>query len=423
MWMNDPNGPIYWQGWYHVSYQFNPYGEQWGNMHWGHARSRDLVNWEHLPIAIPPSRGKGEDHVFSGSTFLDGRGRPAIFYTSIGNRAPEQWVAVPTDGDLVGWRKPSANPVVSVKTHAPTNIEEWRDPFLFTEGGHTYMVTGGRHEGKGAVAAYKALNPDLTRWEFVGLPFHHPDSNLIECPNLVKLGDRWVLLTSHDGRVDWFAGTMALPSGHFQSQQREVLAEGSYASQLLRDRDGNAVHLAWMPTNNRQGWNGYLTLPSTLKLDVRGVLRRAPIRELEKLRGEEVQFPLRELSSAQHLAVGDQFEVVLEVEPGTARGIDIQVGAPDAPKISYDFSTKTLRSSGRSDVKVADEPLKLHLFIDRSALDLYADSGRVSYCTSFLPKSKVDGVTITPVGGTLKVKRLTAYKLKGAEFAFTGWNM
>ena len=66
-WNNDPNGTIWYKGWHHLFYQHNPYGAVWGKMHWGHARSRDLVNWEHLPIALWPSKEKGEEHVFSGS--------------------------------------------------------------------------------------------------------------------------------------------------------------------------------------------------------------------------------------------------------------------------------------------------------------------------------------------------------------------
>jgi beta-fructofuranosidase len=54
-WMNDPNGPIFYQGEHHVFYQFNPYGEKWGNMHWGHAKTKDFIHWEHLPIALTPS--------------------------------------------------------------------------------------------------------------------------------------------------------------------------------------------------------------------------------------------------------------------------------------------------------------------------------------------------------------------------------
>src|SRR2546426_523104 len=98
-WNNDPNGPIFHGGFYHLFYQHNPYGDSWGNMHWGHVRSRDLVRWEHLPIALWPSKEVGEDHCFSGCATVDGNGQPILFYTSIGPKkraedSAEQWAAL-----------------------------------------------------------------------------------------------------------------------------------------------------------------------------------------------------------------------------------------------------------------------------------------------------------------------------------------
>ena len=93
-WNNDPNGTIFYKGWHHLFYQLNPYGSEWGHMHWGHARSRDLVNWEHLPIALWPSLEKGEEHVFSGGAIIAADGRPRLFYTSIGKRDIESKVRV-----------------------------------------------------------------------------------------------------------------------------------------------------------------------------------------------------------------------------------------------------------------------------------------------------------------------------------------
>ena len=104
-WNNDPNGTIYYKGWHHMFYQLNPFDSVWGHMHWGHARSRDMVNWEHLAIALGPSLDKGEAHIFSGAAFLADDGRPRIFYTSIGvKRDPEQWMAIPEDDDLIRWK-------------------------------------------------------------------------------------------------------------------------------------------------------------------------------------------------------------------------------------------------------------------------------------------------------------------------------
>ena len=82
-WMNDPNGPIFYKGEYHLFYQHNPYGDKWGHVHWSHAKSRDLVHWEHLPIALDPSNELGEEHCFSGCC-INNNGVPTIIYTSIG---------------------------------------------------------------------------------------------------------------------------------------------------------------------------------------------------------------------------------------------------------------------------------------------------------------------------------------------------
>jgi sucrose-6-phosphate hydrolase SacC (GH32 family) len=112
-WMNDPNGTIFRDGYLELFYQHNPYGDQWGNMHWGHARSRDLVHWEHLPIALWPSKDQGEEHCFSGSAAFSGDGRPLLFYTSVapsGGRAFEQWAALGSP-DWLKWQKVSEIPV------------------------------------------------------------------------------------------------------------------------------------------------------------------------------------------------------------------------------------------------------------------------------------------------------------------------
>src|SRR5437016_14293446 len=84
-WTNDPNGTIFYRGWHHLFYQLNPSAPRGGNQHWGHARSRDLVNWEHLPIALWPLTDRGERAIFSGGAVLGPDKRPRIFYTSIGH--------------------------------------------------------------------------------------------------------------------------------------------------------------------------------------------------------------------------------------------------------------------------------------------------------------------------------------------------
>jgi len=134
-WINDPNGPIHYKGFYHLFYQLHPFSDESGPKYWGHARSRDLAKWESLPIALGPSTGEGEAEVWSGCCTINGKGEPMIFYTSIatGQSAQthaEQWAAI-GDDDLMSWRKYSGNPVLSEALHDGKKIYDWRDPFCF----------------------------------------------------------------------------------------------------------------------------------------------------------------------------------------------------------------------------------------------------------------------------------------------------
>ena len=428
-WMNDPNGPIYYKGWYHVFYQFNPYGAQWGNMHWGHARSKDLVNWEQMPVALWPSKAEGEDHVYSGSTFPRADGTPMAFYTSIGARDPEQWAAVSHSPDLSVWSKVPTNPVVSEKNHGAEHIAEWRDPFVFSAGHATYLLTGGGLDGRGVVLLYRAANPNLTSWSYQGVLFEHPDKAVanIECPNFAFIDGKWVLLTSTYGKVESFVGRLDLDRGKFLMEKRGVLADGSYASQLVHDAAGHVVHLAWMHTDQGKAWNGYLTLPSLLSVSPDGTLLRKPIPRLATLRGKHVQITDRPVNGAEDLtaqAGGDSLEILVDIDPGTATDITfkLRASADGARSITlrYDPATRTLFTQGREPVVLAaasGNDLKLHLFLDKGALDVYAADGAVTQAGFFADARPGDnGLQIAATGGAARIKQLDIYAMKPATF-------
>lgn len=417
-WMNDPNGTIYHDGWYHLFYQHNPFGDQWGDMHWGHARSRDMVHWEHLPIALWPTKSRGEDHVFSGSTFLDGAGKPTILYTSIGGRAPEQWAATPIDRDLIGWEKSPANPVLTTSAHGETKIDEWRDPFLFRAEGETYMLVGGAHEGRGIVALYRSKNGELTAWEYQGIVYRHPDAGLVECPNIAKIGGRWVLLVSVHGRVESLVGELDLKSREFRSERRSVLADGSYASQLLTDAKGRTIHWAWLRTTHHRGWNGTMTLPSVLTLSRDGTVIRQPIEDLAKLRGRGetlANVPIRGTLDLSKRVSGNTLEFEAEIDPGNATSLAFRVGGAT---LSYDPKTRALWTPGRFPVTLRATKsgrLKLRLFLDRSVLDVYADAGATTQISS-IPFQPDAGFSLSSEGGEARIVRMSLYTLGPAEF-------
>src|SRR5258708_26600807 len=149
-WINDPNGPIFHNGYYHLFYQLHPFRDESGTKYCGHVRSRALVKWEHLPIALAPSNEKGEEAIWSGCCTINGNGEPMIFYTSIaqGKSAfdhAEQWAAT-SDDDLINWKKSPANPVLSESLHGGKKIYDWRDPFIFRDEKKTFPVAGGHLE-------------------------------------------------------------------------------------------------------------------------------------------------------------------------------------------------------------------------------------------------------------------------------------
>ena len=261
-WMNDPNGPIQHNGYYHMFYQHNPYGDGWGHMHWGHARSRDLVHWEHLPIALWPSLEAGEEHIFSGCSAIRADGKPVIIYTSIkqGKSATdfaEQWLAV-GDDDLMQWEKPKANPALSDTLHGKTKIWDWRDPFLFNYQGDDYLVLGGNLNhgkgGQGVVNLYKAKDSTLMNWEYMGLLFQHPDAKVvnIECPNFFELNGKWMLVISPHRRVEYFIGSFDGKKFTAEKQGLMDASDNYYAPNCATDRSCSATPTTTARTRRRR---------------------------------------------------------------------------------------------------------------------------------------------------------------------------
>ena len=161
-WMNDPNGPIFHNGVFHMFYQYNPHGGFWGTMHWGHATSRDLLHWQHQPVAMAPTPGgPDKEGVFSGSAIIH-NGVPTLIYTGVN---PEvQCLATSTDG-MKTWQKYSANPIIAGPPKGLT-VAGFRDPCVWREGSDWYMVVGtGFRKVGGAALLYRSS--DLRKWEYL----------------------------------------------------------------------------------------------------------------------------------------------------------------------------------------------------------------------------------------------------------------
>ena len=305
--MNDPNGTLWHDGWYHVFYQHNPNGEVWADIAWGHARSRDLVHWEHLPLALRPQHALGEGHCYSGCTALDDGGTPRILYTSVAHDPVgpgTQVFASPKDPDLIGWTQDVAAPFLDLTTHGgPAFGREWRDPYVFRAEDRTFLILGARLGDEAVIPLYENPDGGLRRWIYRGIIHRAPVAETVffECPNLVRLGEKWLLLTSPVREVEWYSGTLDLATYTFHVERRGRVDESDsyYATQTIMAPSGRTVLVGWVQRfPNGRGWNGRLSAPRRIWLDAAGDLCAEPVAELAALRTAAVVFPAQALAAS-----------------------------------------------------------------------------------------------------------------------------
>jgi beta-fructofuranosidase len=392
-WMNDPNGTIYHGGYYHVFYQHNPFGDGWGNMHWGHARSKDLVHWEHRPIALWPSKEKGEEHCFSGSARVNSEGIPLLFYTSVAfkdnGRPFEQWIATGDKGFDV-WHKHKANPVLDLEGHGgPAFGASWRDPFLFEEEGRTFMVLGADTETEAVVPLYESKDGKLLDWEYKGILFRQSKTRLkfFECPNFLKVDGQWVLIYAPYRSLEYHQGSFSLETLEFKPVTAGILDYSSdrgdfYASNIAYDEKGLCILFGWFRGfPEGRGWNGCLALPRVLSIDANGNLIQSPVEELAGLRGGHVSVSEQNLLGGYPVegVASDTLEIHSRLRLGSASTVGLKVRSSesgDGVRIQYDG--ENLEVAGvqipleRSQV---GEVLELRVFLDKSVLEVFVEGG------------------------------------------------
>jgi beta-fructofuranosidase len=438
-WMNDPNGLICWKGEYHLFYQHNPNGAFWGTMHWGHAVSRDLVRWRHLPIALAPTPGgPDKDGCFSGCA-VDDDGTPTLIYTGVN---PEvQCLATSTD-DLLTWRKHPGNPVIAAPP-ADLRVTGFRDPWVWREDDTWQMLVGsGIQDVGGTVLLYQS--PDLVSWRYVGpicVGDRKETGETWECPGLFPLGNQHVLIISPVPlrQALFFIGTYE--GGQFTPEKRGVLDAGGhfYAPQAIVDAQGRRLIIGWLwegrddAAQRAAGWAGVQSLPRVLSLRADGSLGMEPLPELAVLRGRHRRFEGLKLSAGFTLlpdVEGDCLEMVVELEPEDAREVGLAVrvspGGEEETRIVYDADARRLvvdreRSSESPDVdrsayggplKLAPgEPVRLHVFLDRSVVEVYANGQACVTSRIYPARPDSRGVSLFAHGGGARARSVDAWEI------------
>ena len=319
-WMNDPNGFSFYKGEYHMFYQYHPYSPFWGPMHWGHAVSRDLLHWEHLPAALAPDMEYDRDGCFSGSAVVLPDGRHLLMYTGVSKEVqPDgstkevqtQCLAV---GDGMDYEKYVGNPVLD-KAALPEGGSKYdfRDPKLWRKQDGSYLCVTGNctaaHDGQ--ILLYSS--PDGFRWKYEKIlaANHERFGKMWECPDFFALDGKQVLITSpqdmmpqgfeyHNGN-----GTLCLigsydeASNTFVEESNQSIDYGIdfYAPQTVLAPDGRRIMIGWMQNWDTcnlhapeiRSWFGQMSLPRELSVQ-NGRLFQRPVRELEAMRGQEVKY-------------------------------------------------------------------------------------------------------------------------------------
>ncbi|NLF39744.1 glycoside hydrolase family 32 protein [bacterium] len=452
-WMNDPNGLVHFNGEWHLFYQYYEPRDVDG-MQWGHAVSRDLVRWEHLPAAIAPDE---HGQIWSGSAVVDHRDTSGLFggkpgmvciytYWDKADHRQSQGMAYSADGRT--FRKYAGNPLIPQLRHLPgqPDDKDFRDPKVFWDAkrGRWAMAVAG-----GTLRIFSS--PNLRDWRFESVD----EALVTECPDLFELpvdgdagntrwvlsgGGRWYMLGRFDG-VRFTSGSERLVMGH---------GPDFYASQSWGNSpDGRRVMISWLfnwsygcgaaagairncfPTAPFSG--GCMTVPYevTLRTTPDGVrLVQQPVDELASLRGDtdaRENLALRP-GDAVRLAAhhGNALDIDMEIEPRGAHRIVLRFppgGAPDCAA-GYDAAKRVLfidrRGSGvaapESFPRLFEAPLPMRadgsvamrFLLDACSIELFGNRGFAAMSAFVLPDPKRQGIELYAEGGEAFVRHVRA---------------
>ncbi|MBA4549112.1 glycoside hydrolase family 32 protein [Thermoactinomyces intermedius] len=454
-WMNDPNGLVYYKGEYHLFYQYNPYGNKWGHLSWGHAVSKDLIHWKHLPVAL-----KEDDlgMIFSGSVvvdkhdtsgFFDGKSGMVAIYTSAGE-TQQQSIAYSKDNGRT-WHKYKGNPVIP-----NPGIKDFRDPkvFWYDETDQWVMVVAAGDR----VQFYTSKN--LKDWTFTSEfgADRGAHGGVWECPELFELpvkgnpGEtKWVL------QVDINPGAVAGGSGaqyfvgefdgkKFTTEQKDVkwvdYGKDFYATQSWNNTPDRRIWLAWM--NNWQyaqdiptsPWRSAMSIPREVSLkkeDGEYVLLQEPVRELSQLRKNIHTWKNQWITPKTNLLSdikGETLEIQAEFQLDTAKefGFKVRKGSEEETVIGYNTDNKTLfvdrTKSGQTDfsehfpgvyqakMEPENNTVQLRILVDRSSVEVFGNDGETVLTNRIFPNLKSQGLELFTEGGNVKLKTLKIYHLK-----------
>lgn len=439
-WMNDPNGFSIYRNEYHLFFQYHPFSNVWGPMHWGHCKSRDFVRWEYLPVAMAPDESYDAGGCYSGSA-IEADGEHVLVYTGVIDRYLEdgshdyRQVQCIAKGNGIDYCKYKGNPVITgLSLPKGSSVEDFRDPKIWKEEDGYYLVVGSRAgDGYGQVLLYRSDN--LEQWEFLDVldQSRGKYGRMWECPDFFPLGDKHILLVSpqnmrargyefHNGNNSVFI------YGHYDKSihqfERETITSADYgldfyAPQTLQTADGRRIMIGWMQSWDAKfmkdflDWSGMMTLPRELVLK-NGKIYQHPVRELENYHKNKVEYTGKEITEAVvldgikgrvidlqvditqfdfhhfaiHFAHNDEYEMLLQYNHmRKCLTIDRTHSG-----LIRDVVCRRKMMVGPTVSGIQGEVLKLRLLLDRYSVEVFVNEGEKVMSTVFHTPMEADGI-------------------------------
>ncbi|WP_416147574.1 glycoside hydrolase family 32 protein [Salipaludibacillus sp. HK11] len=445
-WINDPNGFIQYKDQYHLFYQHHPYSSDWGPMHWGHATSDDLINWNHESVALAPTEDYDRDGCFSGSA-IEKDGTLYLMYTGhtwTGENHDEdlkqvQCLAKSEDG--INFNKIKGNPVIDQPNFESVHPNHVRDPKIWMKNNTYYCVIGSKNrDNVGQVIMYESK--DLKEWEFVNV-ITKGEGNagfMWECPDLFHSNGKDVLIYSPQGvkpegclyhnlhQSGYVVGDLDYQTGEFEHDAFQLLDYGFdfYAPQTLIDGSGRRILIAWMNMwesempEKEEGWAGAFTLPRELKIENQRLIIQ-PIVEVKELRTDRVNYnnllinELKEIKGVNGQTI--EIDLIVDMKNADLFGMKLCTNSEMTEKtmIQYRKSKEKLMlnrdKSGKGPigeraafVKLKDNRLHLNIFLDYSSLEVFINHGEKVMSARIYPDKLSDRILFFSDNDTELVK-------------------
>ena len=441
-WLNDPNGFSYYNGEYHLFYQYHPYNSHWGPMHWGHVVSSDLLHWRYLPAALAPDTDYDRDGCFSGSAVSLDDGRQMLMYTGVvketqpdgsAREVQRQCIAI---GDGIDYEKYAGNPVLDENDLPEGGSRfDFRDPRIWRAPDGTFRCVAGNctPDKDGRILLFSS--EDGLKWKFEKTLISNNGrfGRMWECPDFFELDGKQVLLVSpqdmlpqgfeyHNGN-----GTVCIIGNYdnetdtFIEEKNQAIDYGIdfYAPQTVVAPDGRRIMIGWMQNwdtcnlhSPERSWFGQMSLPRELSVK-NGRLIQKPVRELEQMRTNKVSYENVEVSDVIRLdgMKGRRIDMELTLRPAEGeelyRKFAVRFAQNDTCHTAVSFrphesilkvdrkfsgSRRAIIHQRRSLVNSENGRITMRIILDNFSVEIFVNNGEHVLSATLYTDLSADGI-------------------------------